>query len=138
MMFPDTNILERRLRVVRTLPWGIPASVLLDLTDADLDALDVATGSDIEDEARISGARRNREAMRRRYRETHGLKNTETESSVSGAKKETVNPSHMQSPKKADPHDPGGDWRDHPLSCGCLRCSAPPPRYVTPFTGVAT
>jgi hypothetical protein len=86
MMFPDTNILERRLRVVRTLPWGIPASVLLDLTDADLDALDVATGSDIEDEARISGARRNREAMRRRYRETHGLKNTETESNVSGAK----------------------------------------------------
>jgi hypothetical protein len=37
--------IERRLRVVRDLPWVLPASVLLELTDADLDELDLATGS---------------------------------------------------------------------------------------------
>jgi hypothetical protein len=72
----------------------------------------------IEDEARISGARHNPEAMRRRYRETlrpemsesinSGTK--ESDCNVSGAKRETVNPSHMQeAAKKADPLEPGGD-----------------------------
>jgi hypothetical protein len=77
----------------------------------------------IEDEARISGARRNPEAMRRRYRETlrpemsesinSGTK--ERDCNVAGAKNEAVNPSHtMQAAKKAGPLDPGGEvnaWR---------------------------
>jgi len=37
-----------------------------------------------------------------------------------------------------DPHDPGGDWRDHALACGCLRCASPPPEYATPFVGSAS
>jgi len=44
-MFPDTYITERRLRVVRELPWVITASVLLEMSDEDLDELDVATDS---------------------------------------------------------------------------------------------
>jgi hypothetical protein len=41
-MFPDAYITERRLRVVRALPWVLPWSVVLELRDEDLDALDTA------------------------------------------------------------------------------------------------
>jgi len=41
-MFPDRYITERRLRVVRELPWVLPWPVVLALRDADLDALDTA------------------------------------------------------------------------------------------------
>jgi len=41
-MFPDTHIAECRLRVVRELLWVLPWSVVLELRDADLDALDAA------------------------------------------------------------------------------------------------
>jgi hypothetical protein len=33
-----------------------------------------------------------------------------------------------------DPHDPGGDWRDHPLDCRCARCGSPGPSYATPWS----
>ena len=28
---------------------------------------------------------------------------------------------------------PPDDWRDHPLSCECQRCTAPEPSYATPW-----
>src|SRR5215207_1683363 len=31
-----------------------------------------------------------------------------------------------------DPPAPRGDWREHPIACECLRCSASEPRYATP------
>lgn len=31
--------------------------------------------------------------------------------------------------------DPGGDWREHPLDCPCVRCGSPEPSYATPFVG---
>jgi hypothetical protein len=39
------SIIERRLRVVRDLPWMIPSSVILERSDADLDELDLAPGT---------------------------------------------------------------------------------------------
>jgi hypothetical protein len=33
---------------------------------------------------------------------------------------------------EAPAEDPPDDWREHPLSCECLRCSTPEPRYATP------
>jgi hypothetical protein len=41
-MFPDTDILERRLRQLERLPWPIPATVIMCMTESDLDALDMA------------------------------------------------------------------------------------------------
>ncbi len=38
-MIPDTYITDKRLRVVRDLPWVMPAGVLLGFTDEDLDNL---------------------------------------------------------------------------------------------------
>ncbi len=43
---PDTYITERRLKAVRELPWPIPDTVLLELTDEDLDRL--AAASDLD------------------------------------------------------------------------------------------
>ena len=45
-MFPDADILERRIRQLKRLPWPIPASVIMQMTDADFDALDMAEGRD--------------------------------------------------------------------------------------------
>jgi hypothetical protein len=45
-MFPDTDILERRLEQIHRLPWPIPAVMLLEITDEDLDALDGAWDND--------------------------------------------------------------------------------------------
>ena len=45
-MFPDADILERRIRQLQRLPWPIPASVIMRMTDADFDALDMAQGRD--------------------------------------------------------------------------------------------
>lgn len=33
---------------------------------------------------------------------------------------------------EAPAEDPPDDWREHPLSCDCVRCSSPEPRYATP------
>jgi hypothetical protein len=41
-MFPDTYILERRLRQLQRLPWAIPAGVIMQMTDEDFDRLDMA------------------------------------------------------------------------------------------------
>ena len=45
-MFPDADILERRLRQVERLPWPVPAAVIMRMTDADFDALDMAQDRD--------------------------------------------------------------------------------------------
>jgi hypothetical protein len=45
-MFPDVDILERRLRQLERLPWLVPASVIMRMTDADFDALDMARDND--------------------------------------------------------------------------------------------
>ena len=45
-MFPDTYILERRLRQLERLPWPVPAAVIMRMTDADFDALDMARDND--------------------------------------------------------------------------------------------
>ena len=41
-MIPGTYITDQRLKVVRNLPWVIPASVLMCMTDEDLDNLGAA------------------------------------------------------------------------------------------------
>ena len=46
MMFPDADILERRLRQLERLPWPIPAVVIMRMTEADFDALDMANDCD--------------------------------------------------------------------------------------------
>ena len=45
-MFPDTYILERRLRQLERLPWAIPASVMMRMTEEDFDLLDMAKDPD--------------------------------------------------------------------------------------------
>ena len=42
----DTYITELRLKAVRELPWPIPASVLVEMTDEDLDRLAAASDRD--------------------------------------------------------------------------------------------
>ena len=38
-MFPDADILENRVQALRELPWPIPALVVIEMTDEDLDLL---------------------------------------------------------------------------------------------------
>ena len=45
-MFPDADILERRLRQLERMPWPVPAAVIMRMTDADFDALDMARDND--------------------------------------------------------------------------------------------
>ena len=45
-MFPDADILARRLRQLERLPWPIPASIIMAMTEADFDALDMAQSRD--------------------------------------------------------------------------------------------
>jgi hypothetical protein len=45
-VIPDAYILERRLKVVRELPWPIPAAVLVGMSDEDLDHLAAAPDRD--------------------------------------------------------------------------------------------
>jgi hypothetical protein len=45
-MFPDVDILERRLRQLERLPWPVPAAVIMRMTDEDFDALDMARDND--------------------------------------------------------------------------------------------
>ena len=39
MTLPGLDIWEGRAKVVRELPWCLPASAIMQMTDADLDAL---------------------------------------------------------------------------------------------------
>ena len=45
-MIPDQDILENRVQAVRELPWVIPALVIIEMTDEDLDLLDAAYETD--------------------------------------------------------------------------------------------
>jgi len=45
-MFPDADILERRLRQLERLPWPIPATVIIRMSEEDLDNLDAAVDTD--------------------------------------------------------------------------------------------
>jgi hypothetical protein len=45
-MMPDSYITELRLKAVRELPWPIPAAVLVQMTDEDLDHLAAASQED--------------------------------------------------------------------------------------------
>ena len=42
VLIPDTDILENRVQAMRELPWPIPALVVIEFTDEDLDLLDEA------------------------------------------------------------------------------------------------
>ena len=44
-MIPDQDILEGRVQAMRELPWPIPALVVIQMTDEDLDLLDAAYDS---------------------------------------------------------------------------------------------
>lgn len=41
-MIPDHDILESRVQAMRELPWVIPALVIIEMTEEDLDNLDAA------------------------------------------------------------------------------------------------
>ena len=41
----DQDILESRVQAMRELPWPIPALVIIEMTDEDLDLLDAACDS---------------------------------------------------------------------------------------------
>ena len=41
-MIPGQDILESRVQAMRELPWPIPALVVIQMTDEDLDLLDAA------------------------------------------------------------------------------------------------
>ena len=45
-MIPDQDILENRVQAMRELPWPIPALVIIEMTDEDLDLLDAAYDTD--------------------------------------------------------------------------------------------
>ena len=45
-MIPDAHITDLRAKVVRELPWPIPATVLLEMSDEDLDRLASAPDTD--------------------------------------------------------------------------------------------
>jgi hypothetical protein len=42
---PDQDILESRVAAMRDLPWPLPALVVVEFTDEDLDNLDAAADS---------------------------------------------------------------------------------------------
>ena len=42
-MFPDARELERRAIAIQRLPWALPALVVVEISDANLDALADAT-----------------------------------------------------------------------------------------------
>jgi hypothetical protein len=44
-VIPDADILENRVQALRELPWPIPALVIIEFTDEDLDLLDAAADS---------------------------------------------------------------------------------------------
>jgi uncharacterized protein (DUF1330 family) len=44
-LIPDQDILENRVQAMRELPWPIPALVVIQFSDEDLDRLDAAYDS---------------------------------------------------------------------------------------------
>jgi hypothetical protein len=45
-VIPDQDILVNRVQAMRELPWPIPALVIVEMTDEDLDRLDAAADTD--------------------------------------------------------------------------------------------
>jgi len=45
-VIPDVDILERRIAAMRDVPWPIPALIIMEMTDEDLDRLDAAADTD--------------------------------------------------------------------------------------------
>jgi hypothetical protein len=45
-VIPDQDILENRVQAMRELPWPIPALVIIEMRDEDLDSLDAAVDTD--------------------------------------------------------------------------------------------
>jgi phage FluMu protein gp41 len=45
-VIPDLDMLERRIAAMRDVPWPIPALVIIEMTDEDLDNLDAAADAD--------------------------------------------------------------------------------------------
>jgi hypothetical protein len=45
-VIPDTDILERRIAAMRDVPWPIPALVIIEMTDEELDLLDAAADTE--------------------------------------------------------------------------------------------
>jgi hypothetical protein len=45
-VIPDQDILENRVQAMRELPWPIPALVVIQFSDEDLDLLDAAYDTD--------------------------------------------------------------------------------------------
>jgi hypothetical protein len=45
-LIPGQDILESRVQAMRELPWVIPALVIMQFTDEDLDHLDAAADTD--------------------------------------------------------------------------------------------
>jgi hypothetical protein len=45
-LIPDQDILENRVQAMRELPWIIPALIIIEMTDEDLDLLDAAADAD--------------------------------------------------------------------------------------------
>jgi len=51
-----------------------------------------------------------------------------------GDKPAAAPPASVSVLHEAPAEDPPDDWREHPLSCECVRCSSPEPRYATPWS----
>jgi hypothetical protein len=45
-LIPGQDILENRVQAMRELPWVIPALIIIEMTDEDLDNLDAAADTD--------------------------------------------------------------------------------------------
>jgi hypothetical protein len=45
-LIPNQDIVENRIHAMRELPWVIPALVIIEITDEDLDNLDAAADTD--------------------------------------------------------------------------------------------
>jgi hypothetical protein len=45
-VIPDIDILERRIVAMRDVPWPIPALVIIEMADEELDLLDAAADAD--------------------------------------------------------------------------------------------
>ena len=45
-MIPGQDIVESRVQAMRELPWVIPALIIIEMTDEDLDNLDAAADTD--------------------------------------------------------------------------------------------
>jgi hypothetical protein len=45
-VIPDADVLENRVQAMRELPWIIPALIVIEMSDEDLDTLDAAADTD--------------------------------------------------------------------------------------------